>query len=164
MSKKMVTAIFKNRISAEHAVDKLISSGIARDEISLLVSDHTRDKEFEIKKGSKSAEGASTGALTGGAVGAIAAGLAGVGTIATGGALLAAGPLVAALAGAGAGGAAGGILGGLIGLGFPEHQAKITEEELGKGKILIGANVDKDRTDSTKELLEEAGGDKVTVH
>ena len=37
---------------------------------------------------------------------------------------MAAGPVVATLAGLGAGAAAGGVTGALIGLGFPEHEAK----------------------------------------
>ena len=40
------------------------------------------------------------------------------------GSLIAAGPVVAALAGVGAGGAVGAVPGGLIGLGIPEYKDK----------------------------------------
>jgi len=40
------------------------------------------------------------------------------------GPFIAAGPIMAALAGIGVGGAVGGITGALIGLGIPEHEAK----------------------------------------
>jgi hypothetical protein len=40
------------------------------------------------------------------------------------GPFIAAGPIMAALAGAGVGAATGGIAGGLIGLGMPEYEAK----------------------------------------
>jgi hypothetical protein len=77
-----------------------------------------------VKTHSKLPEGVAVGATGGGAIGAIAAGLAAVGALAIPGVgILAAGPIVAALAGAAAGGAAGGLIGGLIGLGIPEHEA-----------------------------------------
>jgi len=47
--------------------------------------------------------------------------------------LIAAGPIVAALAGAGAGGAVGTLTGSLIGLGIPEFEAKSYEGYLNEG-------------------------------
>jgi hypothetical protein len=46
--------------------------------------------------------------------------------------LIAAGPVVAALAGAGAAGATGGLVGGLIGAGIPEVEAKRFAGRIGK--------------------------------
>src|SRR5262245_35064816 len=116
----LVTGIFANRASAELAVDQLMASGYSRDDISVLMSDATRGREFGITEDSKAPEGAATGAAVGGVLGAIAAGLISVGIIAIPGVgLVAAGPIIAALAGAGAGGAAGGLLGALIGAGIP---------------------------------------------
>src|ERR1043166_8389593 len=107
---KRITGLFNNRSSASNAVDRLLNAGISRDDISLLMSDATRGREFSFAAASKAPEGAATGASIGGAIGAIAAGLAAVGTIAIPGlGLVAAGPILAALAGAGAGGVAGGI-------------------------------------------------------
>jgi hypothetical protein len=53
------------------------------------------------------------------------------------GPLLAAGPIVAALAGAGAVGAVGGIAGALVGLGIPEIEAKRYEKEIKEGRLLL---------------------------
>ena len=52
--------------------------------------------------------------------------LAGIGALAIPGIgpLIAAGPIVATLAGVGAGGAVGGIVGALVGMGIPEYEAK----------------------------------------
>ena len=159
---KTVTGIFENRISAEYVVDELTANGIPTNDISLLMSENTRGKEFQIESGSKAKEGVGIGGVTGGALGALAAGLTAAATISTGGgALLVAGPIAAALAGAGAGGAAGGIVGGLIGLGVPEHEAKLAKEELEKGHMLLAVSVEKDRVDFVKGLLKDRGGEKV---
>jgi outer membrane lipoprotein SlyB len=55
---------------------------------------------------------------------------------------MAAGPIVAALAGAAVGGASGSLLGALVGLGVPEIEAKVYEERLNKGDILVCVHVD----------------------
>ena len=52
--------------------------------------------------------------------------------------LLVAGPLAAALAGAGAGGLTGGLIGGLIGAGIPEERAKVYDEGVRNGGIVMG--------------------------
>jgi len=73
------------------------------------MSDATRGREFALTMATKAPEGAATGATVGGALGAIAAGLVVLGVIAIPGlAIVAAGPVVATLAGLGAGAAAGG--------------------------------------------------------
>ena len=49
-----------------------------------------------------------------------------------------AGPIAAALVGAGAGGATGGLIGALIGAGIPEDRAKEYERGINNGGILLG--------------------------
>lgn len=159
-----ITAIYKDRVAAANAVDRLVADGgLTEDDISVLMSDDTRGREFELHKVSKAPEGVATGATAGGALGALAAGLVAVGTIAAPGiGLLAAGPIVAALAGAGAGGAVGGVAGGLIGLGFTEHEAQIVEKEVNDGGILIGVHAHEDREDRIRKILENTGGSHIS--
>src|SRR5262249_3994707 len=114
-----VLAVFKNQQSAALAADRLLAAGIAEPQISVLADDATSPR-IGIAAKSAGPEGVATGATIGGALGAIAAGAAAVGTVAIPGIGILAGPLVAAIAGAGAGGAAGGAIGGLIGLGIPK--------------------------------------------
>ncbi len=104
--------------------------------------------------------------MVGGSLGALAAGLTAVGTIAlTGGiGLLAAGPVVAALAGAGAGATAGGALGGLIGLGFDKNEATLVDRDLENGAILIAAESRRGDEEQIREVLKSAGASKVTIH
>jgi hypothetical protein len=159
---KLVTAIFNSRTAAEMAVDELIRAGFAPEDVSLLMSESTRGREFVMKKNSKVPEGAAAGMTLGGVLGAVAAGLAAIGTIAIPGlALVAAGPLVAALAGLGAGAAAGGLTGALIGLGIPEHEAKFYDKEIEKGGILVGVYAHDDRQKIARDVLEAAGAEKV---
>lgn len=137
---KLVTGVFKTRVAAEAAVDAILKRGYTRDDISVLMSDATKSKEFAIETGSRAGEGAGIGGAVGGAVGAVIAALAAVGTnIALPGlGLVVAGPLVAALAGAGAGGATGGIIGALIGAGIPEDRVREYERGINEGGIVIG--------------------------
>src|SRR5918912_3793798 len=103
----LVTGLFKSRAAAEAAVDALIKRGYTRDEISVLMSDATRSKEFAVETRSHAADGAGIGGAVGGTVGAVLAAIAAVGTsIAIPGiGLVVAGPIAAALAGLGAGAA-----------------------------------------------------------
>ncbi|HYV07875.1 MAG TPA: hypothetical protein VFB82_25005 [Blastocatellia bacterium] len=159
---KLVTGLFKTRSSAENAVESLIHNGYSREDISLLMSDATRGREFALQMASKAPEGAAAGATIGGAIGAIAAGLVVLGVLVVPGlALVAAGPIVATLAGLGAGAAAGGVAGALIGLGLPEHEAKFYNEAIEKGGILVGVYTHDDRADVARKTLEAAGAEKV---
>lgn len=158
----LVTGIFNSRTTADLAVDDLVHAGFSKDDISVLMSDTTQGREFGIHEGSKAPEGAATGAAIGGTLGAVAAGLAAVASLAVPGlALVAAGPLVAALTGLGAGAAAGGLTGALIGLGIPEHEARFYHDELRQGGILVGVYCHKDRVAQAKSVLDAAGAEKV---
>ena len=159
---KLITAVFTSREAAEHAVDELVRNGFSRDDISLLMSDTTQGREFGIKQGTKAPEGAATGAAIGGTVGAIAAGLTAVASLTIpGAALVAAGPLVAALTGLGAGAAAGGLTGALVGMGIPENEATFFKNQIEKGRILVGVYTHGDRTDQAKHILDDSGAEKV---
>ncbi|HWC77650.1 MAG TPA: hypothetical protein VG778_09315 [Blastocatellia bacterium] len=158
----LVTGLFKDRSTAERAVESLVEYGYSRDDISLLMSEATRGREFAVRMATKAPEGAATGATIGGVLGAIAGGLVALGVIVVPGlALVAAGPVVAALAGLGAGAAAGGLTGALIGLGVPEHEAKFYSEAIEHGGLLVGVYTHDDRANQARRILEAAGADKV---
>src|SRR5437667_3791891 len=127
MSKISVSGLFKTRAAAEAAVDAIIKRGYTRDDISVLMSDSTRDKEFAVQTRSHAADGLGIGGAIGGTVGAVVLAIVAVGTtiVIPGLGLFVAGPIAAALAGAGAGGVTGGLIGLLIGTGIPEHRAKV---------------------------------------
>lgn len=160
-----VTATFKHRAAAEHAVERLIDSGFFQEDISMLVTDTTRGASFTIKEGDKSDSYAATGASAGGAFGAIAALLMAAAVIPTGGlSLVAIGPLAATLAGLGAGGLAGGIVGALVGAGIPEHEAKVYEQDVKSGNILLAVSVNnKEEQKLAEKILKATDATKVAA-
>ena len=158
----LVTGLFRSRADAERAVEDLVHYGWSRDDISLLMSDATRGREFGLAMATKAPEGVATGATIGGVLGAIAAGLVALGVIVVPGiGLVAAGPIVATLAGLGAGAAAGGLTGALIGMGLPEHEAKFYNEQIEQGGILVGVYTHDDRIEQAGKILDAAGAEKV---
>jgi len=163
MSKVFVTGLFKTRAAAEAAVDAIIKRGYTRDDISVLMSDATKNKEFAVETRSHAADGLGIGGAIGGTVGAVLAAIVVIATpIAIPGGLFVAGPIAAALAGAGAGGATGGLIGLLIGTGIPEHRAKVYDAGLRGGGILLGVEAkSKEDVDKLATLLEDIGAEYV---
>lgn len=164
MSKNFVTGFFKTRAAAEAAVDAIIKRGYTRDDISVLMSDATKNKEFAVQTKSHAADGLGIGGAIGGTVGAVLAAIVAVGTsIAIPGlGLIVAGPIAAALAGAGAGGATGGLIGLLVGTGIPEHRAKVYETGVRGGGILLGVEAKTDEElEKLETLLEDIGAENV---
>src|SRR5262249_25507721 len=152
------------RVAAEAAVDATLKRGYTRDDISVLMSDATRNKEFALQTRTHAADGAGIGGAIGGAVGAVLAAPVAVGTtlILPGLNLVIAGPVAAALAGAGAGGATGGLIGGLIGAGIPEHRAKVYDTGIRSGGILLGIEAkSNEEADKLEQLLEDVGAQYV---
>jgi hypothetical protein len=161
---KLVTGLFKSKVGAESAVDSIIKRGYTRDDISVLMSDATRTKEFALQTRTHAADGLGIGGAVGGAVGATIAAILAVGTslILPGINLVIAGPIAAALAGAGAGGATGGLIGALIGAGIPEYRAKVYDTALRSGGILIGVEAGSDEeVDRLEDLLGDLGAENV---
>lgn len=119
-----------------------------------------------VEKHTKAPEGTTTGAVTGGIIGGTLGLLAGIGALAIPGlgAFVAAGPIMAALAGIGSGGTLGGIIGALTGAGIPEYEAKRYENRLKEGGILISirANND-DRAKHIKDILQKNGAEDVSI-
>lgn len=161
---KLVTGLFKNKVAAEAAVDAILKRGYTRDDISVLMSDATRTKEFAVQARTHAADGAGIGGALGGAVGAVLAAVVAVGStiLLPGLNLVIAGPIAAALAGAGAGGVTGGVIGALIGAGIPEYRARVYESGLREGGILLGVEAKSDdETDKLEKLLEDIGAEHV---
>ena len=136
----MMTAIFRNNKDAENAYQEVLNRGYKRDDVSVLMSEETRRRHSgtETELGSKAAEGTGVGAALGGTAGAIIGAIAAIGTsiVIPGLGLVVAGPLAAALAGAGV--ITGGLIGALIGSGIPEETIQHYETGLREGGIVLG--------------------------
>jgi len=104
-----VFGIYPNKIAAESAVDRIIASGFSNGDVSVLMSDVETSRDFAHEKNTKAPEGSAVGVTTGGVVGGTLGLLAGIGALAIPGVgpLVAAGPIMGALAGFVVGGAVG---------------------------------------------------------
>ncbi len=159
-----VFGIYPNRAVAEEAVDRILASGFRNEDISVLLQDNQGTKDFAHEKHTKAPEGATTGGLTGAAVGGTLGLLTGIGALAIPGLgpFIAAGPIMATLAGLGSGGAIGGVLGGLVGAGIPEYEAKRYEGHVKNGGILVSIHADNsDWISKAKTILKETGAEDV---
>lgn len=156
---KHVIGIYRTRDGVQKAVNALIAAGFVQDDLSVLMTDNSRGEHFAVQEKTRVAEGAAAGGVTGGVLGAVVAGLTAVASLSIPPlGILAAGPLVAALAGGGAGAAAGGLLGGLLGLGMKEHEAKLYDEEVRRGGMLLGVKAqDRDRATAAERVFRETG-------
>jgi len=159
-----VFGIYPTYGTVESAVDELRGGGFRNTDISVLFPENVGTKDFAHEKGTKAPEGATAGAGTGAVIGGSLGWLAGIGALAIPGLgpLIAAGPLMAALAGVGVGGAVGGVTGALIGMGIPEYEAKRYEGRVKRGGILLSVHSDDSNwTKRAKDILERTGAEDI---
>lgn len=167
-TKRMLTAVFRDRVDAQSAYDRIQHRGYTSSEINVLMSDTTRSRYFgtdkdegRIEAGSYAAEGMGVGGALGTAVGATIAAVMAIGTSLAipGLGMVIAGPLAAALAGGGAGAVAGGLIGALVGFGIPEPNAEAYMEALRAGGVVIGVvpHSDTDAEDIQQDFEELRG-------
>jgi hypothetical protein len=160
-------ALFPDRQHFDAALEALRAAGFRNSDVSAIIPERdrtTRDLAPEIN--TKAPEGVATGAGAGAAAGGVLGWLVGIGALMIPGIgpLVAAGPIVAALAGAGAGGATGGLVGGLIGAGIPEIEAKRYAGRIREGGYLISVHCDdRDWSKRAGEILEATSGQHVVT-
>jgi len=157
--------IYPSGQDAERGADALIQAGFSRSDISVLMPDSRSTREFAAEKNTKAPEGTTTGVISGGAVGGTLGLLAGIGALAIPGVgpLIAAGPIMGALAGLGAGGAVGGLVGALVGMGIPEYEAKRYEGRVKDGGVLLSVHCDSsDEVGRAKDVLKQTGANDVS--
>jgi len=161
----VVYGIFKDRNALERCVENLKAHDIQSADISVLMQDKESTREFAHEKQTKAPEGTTVGAGTGAVVGGTLGWLAGIGSLAIPGVgpLIAAGPIMAALAGTGIGGTIGGISGALIGMGIPEYEAKRYEGVVHNGGMLLSVHCNNsDEVSRVKDFLRNSGAEDVS--
>lgn len=170
--KKLTMGIFASRSNAETSISSLVKDlGISTTDISFLY----RNTDNELREVSVDeigeetdtpADGAVSGALTGGAIGALAGVATVAGLIPVIGPIFAAGPLLLALGlGAGAvgttaaaavtGAAAGGLIGALSNLGVSDVRAQEYQDRVVAGDILVA--VHSENVDDVIRILNDHG-------
>ncbi len=155
-----VFGIYTSTLQAESTVSRLMAAGFPSSDISVLLPDNEGTRQFAHEKGTKAPEGTTAGATVGGVVGGTLGVLTGIGALAIPGLgpFIAAGPIMAGLAGIGAGGAVGGFIGAMIGMGIPEYEAKRYEGHVKNGGVLLSVHCDtSEEIDRAKDLLKATG-------
>jgi hypothetical protein len=159
---KAIAGFFQTRGEGEAAEQELLSSGLTREQVSLVAGD-TRGKETPAigtleSTGSESEAGqdAWVGGVVGLAAGAIAVAIPGIGP------LIAAGPLAGALGGMAVGAAAGGLIGLLRDHGISKEEAEFYAEGVKRGGSLVLVHgVSPERTEQAQKVLKEHGAIEV---
>jgi hypothetical protein len=157
--------IYLTRSAVESALTSLKDSGFSNSDVSVLLPDNIGSKELTTEQSTKAPTGAAIGAGSGAAVGGALGWLVGVGALIIPGIgpVIAAGPIIAALAGIGVGGALGGFTGVLIGVGIPEYEAKKYEGRLLEGGILVAVHCETaQEVERAKKVLEATGGEDIS--
>jgi hypothetical protein len=165
MAGKTIVALYDDFADAVRAVHALEQAGFQHEDLSLVANNaENRWAGGETAKsaatpregGTQAASGAETGATIGAIAGGAAALLASLGVLAIPGVgpVLAAGPIVALITGAGVGAAAGGLIGGLVGLGVPEEEAHAYAEGVRRGGALVTARVPAEQAQRAVAILE----------
>ena len=165
MANTSVFGIYRTRAEVSDGIEALREAGYRNTDISALFPENAGTKDFAHEKNTKAPEGTATGAASGAVLGGALGWLAGIGALAIPGVgpFIAAGPIMAALAGAGAGAVTGGIVGALVGLGLPEYEAKRYEGQIRKGGILLSVHCDSSEwVKRAKEIMERTGAIEVS--
>ena len=157
--KKALFGLAKSEDQAISIVNQLKGAGFSENAISVL-PDKTGNRRVAYVQHNKALEGAAVGAGSGVVLGGALSCLMGLGILAIPGVgpLIAAGPIIAALAGAGAGAVAGGVIGSIIGMRMPEFEAIQYQGKMGGGSILISVLTgDATERDHVKAIFNNAG-------
>jgi uncharacterized protein (TIGR02271 family) len=164
---KTIVALYDNFTTAEAVARALVESGFAREDISLMANDASGERGAAAGAGPESGNGRTTddengsGTMTGAAIGSAVGGvgglLVGLGALAIPGMgpVIAAGPLAAALIGAGAGAVAGGLIGALTEIGVPEREANLYAEGIRRGGVLLALRADETEAERAIEIMEQ---------
>jgi hypothetical protein len=158
--KNAIYCLAHSEEQADAILTHLRNLGFWSSEVSILLKDNVT-KNISVKE--DVVRGAEKGSLVGGALGALA-GLTAL-TIPVVGAIIAAGPILAAIGGAAVGGVVGGLAGGsgaLTRIGVPRNAAPRLEQMLDEGGILIVVHSkDPARLDMALRVFKSSGADEI---
>jgi hypothetical protein len=157
-----VCATFKDALMAKQALQALEPLHLDSRDVSLITSEaaYEREELVEVIAGDKLHEESVHAGKVGGLTGAIIAAVTAIAGMITGGTgLLAAGPIVAIITGA------GGVLGGLLGAGFTENAAQKVDNAIRQGHVVILVHAEnKEIAKNAEAALKGQGAEEVHHH
>lgn len=154
----VVSGLFTDSKQAGHAVAELKQQGFT-DDISVIAKDPSDADESTHQVKQNVTDGAVGGAATGGVLGVITGLLAGVVSAAVPGigTLLVAGPLAATwgITGGAIGALTGGLVGALVDAGIPEEKARMYEDRIIAGDVLVTVSTDHEDEAKVQKILDK---------
>lgn len=156
-----IVGIFESPVQANRVIADLLSAGLTKNDISLVMSDKAKENFSAATEdtGDRTLKDAAIGAGTGGVLAGLLLGLTTASAILVPGLpILIAGPLIAALEGLGAGAAIGGIAGALSGLGIKAAEASKYEEALKAGQAVVIVHTSDDKKEAAARAVLQSSG------
>jgi len=170
---RIVIGIFSETRSAQNAISEMEKMGLDPKNVSLVMRDEGKAKVLAKETGANVIEETTKGAVVGAMLGGVAGFLVATGVFTGIGALFIAGPLATALgltgtaattvSGAATGALAGGIVGALMGLGLPHEEAKMYEQRIAEGGILVAVPALEKELNEVKGIFAEWGGEEIRI-
>ena len=160
-----VIGIYPTHASLEWGVQALKGAGFWRGDISVLHAEKSGKNGSSPMKGEAAAEVAHPGASSDAGVGGVLGWLSGIGSMVIPGmgVFIAAGPIIAAIAGAYAAGVVGGVVGALVGLGVSPSEANEFQQRLMAGGALLSVHpVNGYRAKHAREIMESTGAQNIS--
>lgn len=158
-----ILGLFDDSKAAGNAVAELKEKGFTK-EISVLARDAGEDEGDASRVKDDVTAGTAAGAAVGAVTGALAAVFAGLTSFAVPGlGLVAAGPLAAALGLSATGAVTGGLVGALADYGINEPEAKMYDEKIRAGGVLVGISAADDRVNDVRGILDAHGATEVST-
>ncbi|MEN9231883.1 MAG: ChaB family protein [Thermostichus sp. DG02_5_bins_236] len=168
---KCVSAAFKEEKKLQDCIQRLLNRGVPNDRISIIGRNFQTEAKITgfLTRKDVILDGLTSGAIYGSLFGSLLGALTGVGVLFIPflGAVVAAGPLGAALLGA-TGGALYGALGAglgsaLVSLGMPQDKAAIYQTRVQAGEFLLVVQVPEEKSGEIYLLLQSAGGEELSI-
>ncbi len=156
--------IFNSVEQTQTAVTRLLAAGFTREQISVICSDESKERNFEEYDHQHGPSGQFSAADLGSRIGSTLGGLVVVATaFASGGVPLLASEGPAAWTG----GVAGGFIGSLMGRGVQDELAHFYDHAVTQGKLLVAVEEQRvdfqDRLAQAARILADAGAETVTL-
>ncbi|HRN69967.1 MAG TPA: DUF1269 domain-containing protein [Candidatus Woesebacteria bacterium] len=160
---EMIIGIFHDSKDAGNVVSEFKSKGVT-DEITVVAKESIAGdtKVHEIQK--DVSEGATAGAVAGATVGGLAGLLTGVASfVVPGVGLLVFGPLATVLTGIAGGALSGGLVGALVDYGIPEEKAKLYEQRLQAGEVIVGVTTGHMNANEVMNIMNQHNAEEISV-
>ena len=164
---KTVTALFETEDEAGRAASALVEDGFLHDQIGIIAGHELSHPEHHItapeNSEGKVVNAVGKGLAYGGGLGAIAGGLSAL-LIPGIGPLLVGGALATTFLGAGLGASVGGVMAGLMKAGVDESDARLFEDALRHGGVVLTVHTDEDNARRAVTILDTNGALDMDEH